>query len=169
MDLSDSPNRTLTKFPYMDFDRFQVINTTSSIEKGYMNSSDIDCAPSSPNAIHNIPQEHQTPAIIKSNEVALAAMGLSKYFDLVSIAAKPLTSNMEFAYVEMNAWEIDGKHAKNVHSLLLGFYLEDGAFPVFELSPREFIEGWGEKVNWIELQASVIDDEGIEYPWEFLC
>ena len=151
----------------MNFDRFVAINTTAAVAQGIMHPNDTDSATSKPNAIRSIPQEHQTPAVFRSDDAVLAAVGLSRYFDLISIALKPLSSSAEFAYVDIYAWEIDENEPKNVYEVGLGWYLEDGAYPVWEISPREFIEGWGDKVNFIEMSAATVDEENNIEPWEF--
>ena len=164
----DTPNKTIEKFPFFEFDRFEVINTTAAVGKGLMNSSDADCAVSKPNAMKSVLQERASTAIFRSNAEELAAINFSPFFDFVSFAAKPLGSNTaDFAIMEMNVWTIDGKDVLNVDSLYIGWDPINGSFPVLELEPRAIFEGWGAKVNWVELSATTLDEEGNETPWEF--
>ena len=64
---------------------------------------------------------------------------------------------------------MDGKHPKNVHELYLGYFLNEdtGAYDPFPIEPREYIEGWGERVNWVEMSGYTIDDDDNLAPWEF--
>lgn len=151
----------------MELDRVEVINTTAAASKGMLHSSDLDCAASWPNAIRSTPQEFATNSILRSNATALAAMNVSEYFDFVNIAVKPLRSSIDFAYVTINVWEIDGKTPKNFDSLFIGFPSQNGSFSPIEFQPRDYFEGWGEHVNWVEIYARTIDDNNEEEPWEF--
>ena len=137
-----------------------------------MHPGDVDCGASAPNAIHSIPQEYSTPAVFRSNESSLAAVGFSPYFDFVSLSVKPLWSSKAVAaYIEISAWEIDGKHPQNVYELFVGFGRDpddvNSTFVAFEFSPREYFEGWGEKVNWVEMTAMALDEDYVETPWKF--
>ena len=58
----------------------------------------------------------------------------------ISIAVKPLHSFVDFAYVEMNTWEIDGDMPKNFDSLWIGFGQVNGSFVPIEFEPREYFE-----------------------------
>lgn len=169
IDLSKQANRSLNSVPFVDFEKFQVVNSTAAMKSGMLNESDWNCAESSPNFILSIPSEYTAPSIFHTNDKKLSAAGLSKYVDLVSFTIKPLRSNAEFGGVDIAAWEVDGKHADNVQELYLGFFKDEdtNAFNPFPIAPRDYFEGWGEKVNWIEMSAYTIDDEDNLNPWEF--
>ena len=145
------------------------MNSTSASTKGILNETDMDCASSSPNFVMSIPSEYSAPSIWHTNDEGLAAAGLSPYVDLISFVVKPVHSDVDFGGISIAAWQLDGKHPKNVHEIYLGFYRNEdtGAFEPFPIEPREYIEGWGEKVNWVEMSGYTIDDENNLTPWEF--
>ena len=150
---------------------YQVMNSTAAMIKGLLNETDADCAESAPNFILSLPSEYTTPSIFHTSDNALAAAGLSKYVDLISFTVKPLKSkgsNVQFGGMDIAAWEVDGKHPNNVHEVYLGFYAEeDGSFGSFPIEPREYFEGWGEKVNWVEMSGYTIDEDDNIVPSEF--
>lgn len=45
-----------------------------------------------------------------------------------------------------------------MQELGVGWYTEDGTFEPWPLEPKLFVEGWGEKVNFIEISGE--DDDG---------
>jgi hypothetical protein len=169
IDLSKQSNQTLDSMPFLEFDRFQVMNATSAMESGILNKTDGNCAESSPNFALSTLSEYVNPSVFRTNEDALHAAGLSRYVDLVSFTVKPLRSDVEFGGMSVAAWEI-GEHPHNVYEVYMGWYLgENGAYGSFPVAPRDYFEGWGEKVNYIEMSAYTIDedDDYKEVPWPF--
>lgn len=170
--MSKGANRTLNSIPFIDFEKYQIVNSTGAIDSGMLNKTDSDCAESTPNFAMAVTSQYQAPSIFHTNEESLAAAGLSKFMDLISFTLKPRhpgNISAEFAELDIAAWTIDGHDVQNVQELFVGWYPEEdtGAFGPFPLEPREFFEGWGEKVNWIEMAAFVIDEDDNLIPWEF--
>ena len=149
----------------MQFEHFGIVNSTAANKAGYLADDDMDCAASKPNAIHTELQEFRNPSIFRSNTTALHALNASQYFDFVSFTVKPLGPVTDFIYLDITAWTIDeDKTPTNVQSLGIGWDGEDQDYlEPWEFSPREYFEGWGEKVNWVEIQGGNEYDE----PWEF--
>ena len=164
IDLSKTPNRTLSVIDFMEFERFSVINTTAMNAKGWLADDDLGVAVTAPNAIVSVPNEFGGPSIFKSNATALHAFNVSEYFDFISFAVTPLGPVTDFIYLDINAWTIEGKTPINFQSLGIGWDGEDMDYmQPWIIEPREYFEGWGEKVNWIEIKG------GNEYeePWQF--
>ena len=115
---------------------------------------DIDCAASAPNAIRSVVGEYANPGIFRTNATKLNAIGISEYFDLIEFTLKPLGPiKAEYIYTDIAAWTIDQDNRPlNVQELGLGWYVdEDGFTESWELAPGEYFEGWGDKVNWVEI------------------
>lgn len=123
----------------------------------------MDCAASMPNALRSIPQRYAAPALFRSNATALNAVNVSEYFDFISFSIKPLGPAPGGMYAVIQAWEIEGGVAKDVQDIAIG-WVYPGYQERYDIEPRLLFEGWGEKVNWVEVQAFTEEDE----PWE-LC
>jgi hypothetical protein len=66
--------------------------------------------------------------------------------------------------VYLNAWTIVDQDAKDVKSLILGFFGdEDGSFDPFLIQPGGFSEGWGLGANFIELYMEDEDGNPAEF------
>lgn len=136
-----------------------MINTTAAAAKGFIGQGDMNCAQSKPNAIRSIPQQYPAASIIKSNRTALEAAGMSPYFDLVSFTLKPLGPAPTWMLVSITAWEIDGREPKNIQDLFLFWGEDEGYLDPFPMEPRQYFENWGEKVNWVEIEAQTSEGE----------
>ena len=163
IDLTKTVNRTLTSLPYMVFTGYEVVNTTAAAENGYLDAGDINSATSKPNAIHSIARDFPTVSNFRSNATALAAINVTEFFDLVSFAVKPLGPAEAYSYMLVDAYEIGSKGIENWHSLALGWGEQTGFLQPVQLEPREYFPGWGEKVNWVEIEARSDDNEPMEF------
>ena len=173
IDMSKEANHTLNSVPFINFEKYQIVNSTAATASGMLNETDLDCAESSPNFALAITSKYQAPSIFHTDEESLTAAGLSKYMDLISFTLKPRHPGKikaEFAELDIAAWTIDGKDVLNVQELFVGWYADEdtGGFAPFPLEPRAiFGEPWGEKVNWIEMAAAIFDEDDNFIPWEF--
>lgn len=161
--------------PLLKFELFQVFNTTSGVENNLMNISDMDCAASYPNSLVSVLSDYN-PAIFHIEDKAMNAAGLSKYVDLISFSIKPMIPpfleekgiNLDGGFMDIYAWELDGHHPNNVHEAFMAWGVSDkGGMPAWHITPSEYIPGWGEKINFVELSASVLDEDYNEYRTEF--
>ena len=141
-----------------------MINATAANQSGILASGDVDCAQSAPNAIRSIMERYANPSVIRSNATALNAIGMSEYFDLISLTLKPLGPGEDWPYMMISAWELDGKEPVDVQELGIGWAESDkGFFEPWELEPRMYIYKWGEKVNYIELAAYSDEGEPLQF------
>ena len=79
---------------------------------------------------------------------------MTEYYDLISFVVKPLGPvSGDYVVVSVIAWEIDGKIPKDFHTVaVLWSSKSEYCVPVY-VEPKLFREGWGEKVNWVEMEA----------------
>lgn len=158
-------NRTLTSYKYFAFDQINIVNTTGATEKGIWNSGDKDCAVSYPNALHGYRHRYPTPSVIRSNPKALASHNLSQTFDLLSFTIKPLRADHEWSSIVIGTYRLEGPDgpAEFVDGIFAGWGPSKGFLDPLNLAPNEFWPGWGERINWIEIEAY----DGDLTPWEF--
>lgn len=162
--MSKTANRTLASLEHMIlFDHYEVVNTTAAVLGGYLDAEDVDCATSKPNAIRSASKKYWTPSVFRSNATALAALNVTEFFDLVSFAAKPLGDSEAWTYIVIDAYELDGKVIKDWHELAIGWGEQTGHLEPIQLEPREYFEGWGEHVNWVEFDARNDDGEPVPF------
>ncbi|KAK3687137.1 hypothetical protein LTR37_019130 [Vermiconidia calcicola] len=160
VDLNGLASKTLTSFGPIDLDRFEAVNVTAAINKGLMHPKDTDSAVSKPNALHSIPKKIAAPSVLRSNLGILAWMNLSPNFDLVSFAVKPVTDNSEYAWMSVTVWQIDYDEGvpRNFDDIYIYFPSVNGTYDVFDIEPREYFEGWGKNVNYVEFSVEAGDD-----------
>ena len=139
------------------------MNSTAANEHGFLARGDIDCAVSKPNALHNIPTTYRVPSVIRSNATALATFNLTGYFDIISLSFKPLGPAPQFTHITVDAWKIDGKQPTYVDGMFSSWQEQTGFLRPVTVYPNEYWPGWGQNVNWIEIEARTGDDER----WEF--
>ena len=163
IDLTDKPNRTLTGLPFLEFKQFEVINTTAAVEKGFLAKEDMDCAVSKPNTLHQMMGLHPTPSIIQANATALAEHNLSEYFDIIGFAFKPLGPVPDYSSISVEVWRIEGKVPTLVDSMAAGWFQQKGFLPPITLFPSEYWPGWGQKVNWVQIEAQTETGEPLEF------
>lgn len=144
----------------MQFNHFNVFNADVAHSYGFINSKDLDCAASKPNALHNSPRNYTTPSIIRPNATALAEAGLSEFFDVIAWTWKPIGPAPAFPWLNMDLWRIedDGKEATFVDTAGTIWPYGPGFFDSDTFVPGDYFYDWGQRVNWIEIEAKIWDE-----------
>lgn len=150
--------------PFLNFDRFVVMNTSNAVDQGYLHINDSNCAQSKPNALHSILPVHATPAVFRSNPDALAAHNASQFYSIKSLAIKPVGELESGATVWITPWEIDGDRVRSEDAMMI-MWGSVGHVNSFLLQPEKLFSGlgWGKKVNWVEIEAQSRSGEPLEF------
>lgn len=170
-------NKTYEQDDFLAFSHFGIVNVFNAQQKGYIHAKDLDCAATKPHALFTWPNNFTASSVIQANATALAAAGLSEFFDFIAVTWKPFGPAEDFTWIELDAWRIEGaelaaagkRKATLISSLShswVGYDDDDGDsfFPAATIQPSEWWEGWGEGVNWLEIKAKAGDGR----PWD-LC
>lgn len=91
----------LEGYGYLKFAGYKIVDTKAAAAKDLLNSSDVNCAVSSDNALLILPGDNGGSAIFRSNETALDAARLPRVFDFISFQIKPLVSNTSFLLADV--------------------------------------------------------------------
>ena len=106
---------------------------------------------------------YAAPSVIRLNSTALAEHGLLDYIDVVGFSYKPLGPAQEFTYISMDTWRLDENVPTHRDGLFTSWLEKKGFLHPVTIFPSKHWAGWGERVNWIEIEARTKDHK----PWDF--
>lgn len=135
---------------------------------GFLHDLDLDCGASKPNALKSsIRYGSSGPSVLHSNATALAAYGLSEFFDVIAFTWKPMGPAPDFPQITMSAWRIEEnksgeKNATLVDSLFV-YWFGGGYLPADTLVPGDIFGSWGEGVNFLEMEAMADQKKGLDF------
>jgi len=145
----------------MQFNHLNVVFASEAQEEGFIDSRDMDCAASKPNAVVNYPTNITTPSVIRSNATAMNAAGFSEFFDVVGWSWKPLGPTPVYPVMNIEAYRIDkGDQYEFVSDFgeIWGSRGDDFYEPDTLIPEDIFYGEWGHGVNWVEFTSKMYDE-----------